>query len=137
MGFGILFFITPLLALSIQDIPNSKLASATGFFHFVRAMFGGVGTSIYTTMWVRRQAFHHERISSYATPYNPNFQEYFDSLKHFGIEGEKALIFINDQLNDQCSMMAINDCFYFMGWIFIGLVLFLPLGRKRTKSYAT
>jgi hypothetical protein len=28
-------------------------------------------------------------------------------------------------------MMSINDCFFLMGWIFLGLLLVLPLGRKK------
>lgn len=131
MGCGLVFFITPLMALSIQDIPIEKLPSSTGFFHFVRAMFGGVGTSIFTTMWVRRSAFHHERIGSNLTSYSQNFQEYLSDLKQQGIEGVKALAFTNDQLNNQSAMMSINDCFYLMGWIFLGLIFFLPLGRKK------
>lgn len=133
MGCGLVFFITPLMALSIQDIPNEKLPSATGFFHFVRAMFGGVGTSIFTTMWIRRGAFHHERVGSYLTPYSPNFQEYLGDLKDIGIQGTKAMVFTNNQLSDQAAMMSINDCFFMMGWIFLALIIFLPLGRKKKE----
>ena len=134
MGCGLVFFITPLMALSIQDIPADKLPSATGFFHFVRAMFGGVGTSVYTTMWIRRSAFHHERIGSTITAYSENTKEYIASLKNLDMQGVKALAFTNAEVNNQAAMMSINDCFYLMGWVFLGLILFLPLGRKRTAK---
>jgi len=131
MGCGLVFFITPLMSLSIQDIPNDQLPSATGFFHFVRAMFGGVGTSVFTTIWVRRTAYHHERIGSNLTEYSVNFQQYLSDLAAQGIDGIKALAFTGMQLDVQSAMMAINDCFFLMGWIFIGLIFFLPLGRKK------
>jgi DHA2 family multidrug resistance protein len=99
-------------------------------------MFGGVGTSVYTTIWIRRSAFHHERIGTNLTPYNPNFQEYLKELKDFDIEGTKAMVFTNSQLNDQAAMMSINDVFFLMGWIFLALILFLPLGRKRKEAKA-
>ena len=65
------------------------------------------------------------------TPYSENTKEYLGSLKNLDMEGVKALAFTNVELNNQAAMMSINDCFYLMGWIFLGLILFLPLGRKR------
>ncbi|NDD58873.1 MAG: DHA2 family efflux MFS transporter permease subunit [Chlamydiae bacterium] len=130
MGCGIAFFITPLMALSIQDIPVDKLPSATGFFHFVRSMFGGVGTSVFTTIWERRMSFHHARLSANLTPYTDTFQEYIGSLKGLGMDTSQVLNFTNMQLNDQCAIMGLNDVFYLMGWIFLALILLLPLGRR-------
>ena len=133
LGCGLSFFITPLIALSAQDIPTDKLPSATGFFHFVRAMFGGVGTSIYTTMWERRQAFHHERIGESITTSSTNFNQFVAELSPINLDLTTGIELINKVVTSQSAMMAINDVFYFMGWIFIGLVLFLPMARKRTS----
>src|SRR5581483_10804421 len=44
LGTALVFFITPLFALSMEGVPKEKLASSTGVFHFVRAMSGGIGT---------------------------------------------------------------------------------------------
>jgi DHA2 family multidrug resistance protein len=137
MGFAILFFMTPLMALSIQDIPSDHLPSATGFFHFVRAMFGGVGTAIYTTMWVRRGAFHHERIGSTLTPYTESVQDFFSKAEELAMSKGTSLALLNSQLSDESAMMSINDCFYFMGWVFLGLIVLLPLGRKKRNPTAS
>jgi DHA2 family multidrug resistance protein len=134
MGFGLAFFINPIITLNIQEIPTEKLPSGTGFFHFVRTICTGVGTSIFTTMWIRRQAFHHERLGSTLTPYNPNYQNFLEDLKFFRIEGVASLEATNGLVNEQSAMMAFNDIFYCMGWVFLLLILFLPLGRKRTLS---
>jgi hypothetical protein len=38
---------------------------------------------------------------------------------------------LNDTLNDQSAVLALNDCFWVMAWTFLALILFLPLGFKR------
>lgn len=134
LGAALLFFITPLFALSLQDVPQSKLASATGIFHFVRAMVGGIGTSIFTTMWIRRSAYHHATVGENLTAFSKQTASFFDRLHNLGLHGQKAFEQTNEVLNDQAAVLALNDCFYLMGWVFLSLILFLPLGRTKTKS---
>jgi MFS transporter, DHA2 family, multidrug resistance protein len=130
-GCGILFFITPLFALSIQDIKSEALPSATGIFHFFRAMSGGIGTSIFTTLWMRRTAYHHERTGSALTQTSESTNQYLVQAESLGLKGKKALVFLNEMLTDQAAMLALNDCFYVMGWLFLLLIFLLPLGRKK------
>jgi MFS transporter, DHA2 family, multidrug resistance protein len=134
LGFALLFFITPLFALSVQDVPESKLPTSTGIFHFVRAMVGGVGTSIFTTMWIRRSAYHHATVGENLTVFSPQTKSYLNQLGDLGLHGKKALEQMNNTLGQQSDVLAINDCFYLMGWIFLGLLLFLPLGRMKKSS---
>lgn len=131
LGCALVFFITPLFSLSVQDVPKEKLASATGIFHFVRAMVGGVGTSIFTTMWVRRSAYHHERVGESVTSFSPQTTSYLEQLNGLGLTGEKGLAELNRTLNQQADILAINDCFFWMGWVFLSLLLVLPLAKKR------
>lgn len=133
LGCGLVFFLTPLFALSLSEVPNQQLASATGIFHFVRAMFGGVGTSIFTTLWIRRSAYHHAMLGENLTPFSQETRSYLAQLKSLGLNGIKGLEKLNMELNNQASMLSLNDCFYLMGWIFLFLILFLPLGRKKAR----
>lgn len=131
LGCALVFFITPLFSLSMRDVPDHKLASATGIFHFVRAMVGGVGTSIFTTMWVRRSAFHHARVGESLTPYSTETKSYLSQLDAIGLKGEQGLEQLNVALGQQADMLSINDCFFFMGWVFLALLIVLPLARTR------
>ena len=131
LGCALIFFITPLFALSVIDVPHEKLASATGIFHFVRAMVGGVGTSIFTTMWIRRSAYHHARVGESVTPFSEQTNNYLNQLEELGLKGQKGLDQLNNVLNQQADILSINDCFFLMGWVFFGLMLFLPLARKK------
>ncbi len=134
LGCALVFFITPLFALCLQEVPSEKLPSATGIFHFVRAMVGGIGTSAFTTLWIRRSAYHHATVGENLTPYSSQTTSYLDQLHALGLKGKTALEMLNVNLNQQSDVLAINDCFYLMGWIFLGLMLFLPLGRKKKSK---
>jgi DHA2 family multidrug resistance protein len=128
-GFGFIFYLNPLVNLSIQGISPAQLPNATGMFHFVRAMVGAVGTSIFTTFWVRRTIFYHFRTGELLTPFNPFTPQARDP---------KSLAMLNDLMDQQAAMLAINDAFYMMGWLFIGLIVLLMvwlfLSRKKPIS---
>ncbi len=134
LGCALVFFITPLFALNIRDIGNESLASGTGMFHFVRAMMGGVGTAMFTTIWERRTEYHHQVLGESLTPFSPQAHLYFDKLHDLGFEGSRALEITNTLMNNQASVLAINDCFYLMGWIFLSLMLLLPLGKRKKNQ---
>ncbi|MBS0629690.1 MAG: DHA2 family efflux MFS transporter permease subunit [Verrucomicrobia bacterium] len=133
-GCGLLFFTVPLFSLAVRDIPLEKLPSSTGMFHFFRAMMGGVGTSIFTTLWTRRNEFHHANLVAEVIPSRNVVAQYYTKLESLGIVGEKAQAFIDYQANNQAAMLGINDCFYLMGWIFLLLMGLLLLGRSKKGS---
>jgi MFS transporter, DHA2 family, multidrug resistance protein len=110
MGLGFVGYITPLIQISIQDIQPKDLSSAVGMFHFFRAQSGAVGASVFTTIWERRSIFHHERVGSALTLFNPFTPEAQDPA---------ALELLNEVLDVQASMLAINDAFYLMGWLYL------------------
>lgn len=134
LGCGLVFFITPLFALSVQDIPEENLANSTGIFHFTRAMMGGVGTSIFTTLWMRRSALHHAFIGENLTDYSPQTSRYLNQLSEWGLPQEKALEQLNNTLTQQGQMLGINDCFFAMGGVFLILLIFLPFSRLKHKK---
>ncbi len=136
LGCGVAFFITPLFSLSLQDVHGERLPSATGIFHFVRAMIGGVGTSVVTTMWIRRTAYHHATIGENVTSYSVPTSEFFAEMSKYGLKGKQSLELLNNLLQNQAAVMAINDCFFVMGWAFIALLFFLPLGYKKAAQYS-
>jgi MFS transporter, DHA2 family, multidrug resistance protein len=131
LGWGMLFFITPLFMLATQDIPTAQLPDSTGLFHYVRVIAGGFGTSAFVTLWTRRTIFHHERIGETITAFSPQPEKAFNTLASMHIEGKAALEMINHQVDQQAALLALNDCFYLMGWLFLILILILPIGRRK------
>jgi len=133
LGFGMLFFITPLFQLQVLDVPKEQLATAGGMFHFVRAMVGGIGTSIFTTLWIRRTAFHHSNQVSALIPSRTSFDLFVPKLQELGIMGGKKWALLDQITNDQAAVLAINDSFYLMGWCFLAMIPFLLLGGSKKK----
>ncbi len=133
MGFGLVFFISSIISLSVEQIPIEKLPSATGFFHFVRTICSGIGTSLFTTMWIRRQSFHHERLGEWITPYSASYEGFKNQLGASGLSDTAVHVATNELVNQQSAMMSINDIFFFMGWVFLILLIALPLGRASKK----
>lgn len=130
-GFGLLFFIVPLFSLSIRDVPKIKLPSATGMFHFVRAMMGGVGTSIFTTMWIRRQAFHHSNLVAQVNFTNEPANQLYTQLGQLHYDQSSSQAIVNEMVNQQAAVLSLNDCFFLMGWIFIAMLAILLFARRK------
>ena len=130
-GFAIVSYLNPLIGMSMQDITSENLPSAAGIFHFVRAMVGGIGTSVFTTLWERRTIFHHERVGSALTRFNPTTPQATD---------DPSLALLNQATDQQAALLAINDTFFFMGWLFVGLIVLLGtwffLDKKRKQNSA-
>lgn len=136
-GAGIVFFVVPIFALCLRDLPEEKYPQGTGFFHFVRAMSGGIGTAVYTTLWVRRSAFHHSNIVSTVLPTNDPANAYYQTLERVGMSPEQQQAFINDVATKQASILGLNDSFYLMGWIFIALIPIIILARRKKRHAET
>ncbi len=124
-GFGFVYYISPLFGLSTQDIDPKDLPMAMGIFHFCRSMVGGIGTSVFTTLWIRRTYFHHERIGELLTRFNPITPEVADL---------QSLALLNQVLDQQAAMLAMNEVFYLMGWIFCALLAVLGTWLVLTKK---
>lgn len=115
-GLGFVSYISPLIGLSVLQIPEKSYAQAAGLFHFIRAMVGGFGTSLFTTLWLRRTIFHHERLASLLTPFNPSTPSIFN-------QPSRALL--NNALDAQAALLSINDTFFLMGWLYVGLIVLI------------
>jgi DHA2 family multidrug resistance protein len=126
-GIGFAFYINSMISLSVQDIPKEKLPSATGIFHFVRSMVTGVGTSVFTTLWIRRTIFHHERIGSALTPFNPMTPPVADP---------QSLALLNEAVDKQAAILAINEAFYLMAGLFLALIAVLIVWNAINKRSA-
>ncbi len=123
-GLGFICYIAPLQSLCIEKVAALDLPNATGLFHFFRAIMAGVGTSIFTTIFARRTIFHHERVGSAVTRWLPD---------------EGSLSLLNDALDRQAAMLAMNDLFWLMAWLFAALIVIMGIYLFITKmgvSYA-
>jgi DHA2 family multidrug resistance protein len=124
-GLAFVFYVNPLIGMSVEDIPIGQLPNATGIFHFIRSLVGGIGTAIFKTLWERRTIYHHEIIGSSLTLYNPSTPQ---------IHTQAQLAELNQLVDQQAALLGINDAFYLMGWCFAGLVVFLTAWYLWTRK---
>lgn len=131
LGIGICTWLAPLTAITFARVPTEKLAMGQGMFHFFRILMGGVGTSVFVTVWERRGTYHHSNIVDSINPYNPISKELFTDLKQYGIMGKKALTVVDTMAWKQAMMLSLNDIFYLGGWAFMLLILLTFFFKKR------
>lgn len=134
MGIGICCWLAPLTALSFAHFPSHKLAMGQGIFHFFRILMGGVGTSVFVTMWERRATHHHSNLVDSVNHFNPVSKELFAKLDKYNIKGQQALQIVDNEAWRQAFMLAINDVFWVGAWLFIILTFAAFFFKKRKVS---
>ena len=134
LGVGICIWLAPLTAITFARIPHEQLATGQGLFHFFRILMGGVGTSIFVTIWERRATHHHSNLIDSINPFNPISRELLSNLNRLNIRGEKALQVVDTMAWKQAYMLSLNDIFWIAGWafsLFIVLTIFFKDRKKK------
>jgi DHA2 family multidrug resistance protein len=131
LGVGIAMWLAPLTAITFARVPDHMLAMGQGMFHFFRILMGGVGTSIFVTLWDRRGTHHHSNLVDSINPYNPVSQESLSKLSEMNITGKQALAVIDKAAWKQAMMLSLNDLFWVGGWILMGLIVITLFFKKR------
>ena len=122
-GLGLALFLAPIFRLSFRSIPNEETLHVLGLFQVVRALSSGLGASIYATIWLRRQVFFHDRLGSKITNASTETQEFFSNARQLGLSGDHANAQLEYYLEREATSLALDDCFYLMAWILIGLLI--------------
>ncbi|MDR1685938.1 MAG: DHA2 family efflux MFS transporter permease subunit [Desulfovibrio sp.] len=89
-GIAIALFFVPITTLAFADLPPQRMADAASLFNFIRTLFGAVGASAATTLWERRESFHHSRLTAHLDPYNPLARDTFETLRSLGMTDEQS-----------------------------------------------
>ncbi len=137
-GIAIAFFFVPLAEATFANVENEEMGNATGIFNFVRNIGGSFGTSIVTTILVRRAQFHQSRLSENLTYANDSFNSAQMFLSHTFSTTTQQFAVIYKELLRQSSMLAFNDAFYFCAALFVLLmptVFFMKKAKKIPKPY--
>ncbi|AUH72372.1 multidrug resistance protein, MFS superfamily [Legionella sainthelensi] len=137
-GIGLALFLSPLFQLSIHTFPETKLAECICFFHVSRLIGSGLGVALFSILWHRREVFFHLRLGSSLTAFSQETQLFLTRAKLLHLQGKHASAQLNYYLTRQATALALDDCFYLMGWMALILMIFLILvflfRLKRTKA---
>jgi DHA2 family multidrug resistance protein len=137
-GLGLSFFLTPLFRLCFYKVQDEHSLHVVGLFQVTRALSSGMGASIYDIIWQRRQVFFRDRLGSSLTPLSSKTEEFFVQAQELGLKGKFADAQLDFYLQREATSLALDDCFYLMAWILIGLLLtFTFTFFAKQKSFVT
>jgi DHA2 family multidrug resistance protein len=128
-GIAVACFFVPLTSIALSGLPAEQIASASGLFNFLRILAGGVGTSVATTMWDRREALHHAQLTEHITAFNPLAAQAIAGLQSQGFGLEQGYAMIERLIGNQAYAMAIVDMSWIAGWAFLALIPLLWIAR--------
>ncbi|MDF0605762.1 DHA2 family efflux MFS transporter permease subunit [Neisseriaceae bacterium TC5R-5] len=128
-GIGIACFFMPLTTITLSGLRPDQIASASSLSNFLRILAGSIGTSITTTMWDRREALHHTRLSEHLSLYDQASIQWFKLLEMLGLSEPQQQAFTSLQITQQGYILAANEIFWLSGILFIGLIALVWLAK--------
>jgi DHA2 family multidrug resistance protein len=135
-GIAHALFFAPLTALAFGPLKPHQMAGAAGLFNCLRILFGGIGTSIITTLWERREALHHTRITERVDIFSPHVRDTLDSLQGLGMDALQGAGYLAKQVTQQSFIIAANEIYWICALGFMLLVGFVWLadGTRPAKD---
>ena len=123
-GIAMGMFFVAMLTISLDRLPPHRIPAASGLNNFLRITGGSFATSLTTTYWDRREAFHQSRLVESVTPYDPAYQQSLTQLHGLGMSDQSAAATLMRGVISQGYLLSSLDIFYFSGWV---ALLLIPL----------
>jgi DHA2 family multidrug resistance protein len=118
-------FFVALLSIMLDGIEQPKVPSASAMAIFVRTICAGFATSITTTFWDRREAWHQSHLVQSSSAYDPSMQQALANLHSLGLSDSAAYAALNRQVVGQAYLLSSVDYFWIsaiLSILMIGLV---------------
>jgi DHA2 family multidrug resistance protein len=132
IGMGLLF--SPLTTVAISEIPNAKMAQASGLINVIRQVGGSFGVAVFGTILTRRTIYHATLYGEQINQYSATFQHTVRGLQHFamnavgsryGDAGTQAAALVGSWVHQQAFVSAVDDVFRVA--FFVLLVTIVPV----------
>jgi DHA2 family multidrug resistance protein len=120
---GIGFLFVPITAAGYIGVPPEKGNSASGIINFMRNIGGSIGTSLVTTLIIRRSQYHQQILVGHVTPDTSEFRSSLHVLSseiaHSGLRAtdahNQAIARFYDLVNQQAHALSYMDTFWILG----------------------
>jgi DHA2 family multidrug resistance protein len=129
-GIAMGMFFVSLLAVIFDGLPPQKIPAASGLSNFLRITAGSFATSLTTTFWDRREAFHQTRLADTISVYSPAYQQSLTQLHRAGFSDQGAAGAMTQVLVGQSYLLSSLDLFYLSGWLCVALIPLCFLVRR-------
>lgn len=126
-GIGQSAIAIPLTGLATAGIEEAQLNDASALFNQLRYLGGSFADAIFATLIQHRQQFHYERLRQDVSLYNEAaYQRLQEMTEYFTSQGadlatakQQAIAAIANIVQQQATVMAIDDCFYLLGMLIL------------------
>jgi MFS transporter, DHA2 family, multidrug resistance protein len=140
---GVGFLFVPITAAGYIGMPPEKGNSVSGIINFMRNIGGSIGTSLVTTLIVRRAQYHQQILVGHVTPDTPAFRSALRGLSsdiaHSGLRNtdahNQAIARFYGLVNQQTHALSYMDTFWILG-AFCSLMFVLAFFLKKNDPGA-
>jgi len=125
LGIAMGTFFVAILAITFDSIPQQRVPAASGLAVFLRTLAASFATSITTTFWDRREAWHQTHLAAASSIYDPSSVAALERLKSLGMSDSAALATLNRELVGQSYLLSSIDYFWISALACVVLIIFV------------
>jgi DHA2 family multidrug resistance protein len=134
-GFGLAFWMIPIMSMAAKSLDDKDLASGLGIFHFLRSLSGGIGTAIYVTLYMRRGIHQTENIAYTFNDYRYMDRVYTNDIARLIPDPVSAKHYLGSVVDSQAATFGFCEINNFMGYILLLLLCLCVFAiKKKSKS---
>ncbi|ODN42400.1 DHA2 family efflux MFS transporter permease subunit [Piscirickettsia litoralis] len=127
---GLVF--VPLARTFYSNLPVEDHDEAAGMFSFARSIGGSIGVSIMGTIFVRLSQVNWNELGGYVNVFNHNLTRWLE-VNHQNLQEPQTIARLGNIVNEQASMLAFNDVFYFAAVLSVILLPCALILRQKGK----
>jgi DHA2 family multidrug resistance protein len=135
-GLALALFFVPITSLAFIGLEPSKMAGASGLFNCLRTLFGGIGASVATTLWERREAFHHSRLVESIDGLDPEYLRAMEGMNAAGLGESEALGNLSRQITAQGHIFSAAEIYMLCAVCFVFLIAVTWLAKTKKPAAA-
>jgi DHA2 family multidrug resistance protein len=144
-GFAMGLIFSPLATIAITEIPNRKMAQASGLINVIRQVGGSFGVALFGTLLTRRAILHLARYGEQANAQSEAVQTALVKLQYFAQHStgatpaaarSKAQALLLSHVQTEAFIQGVNDVFRVAAIVVVLCVPFIFFLRGRRKSRA-
>ena len=134
-GGSLMLCMVPINNLSLGTTPPAKMKNASGLYNLTRNLGGAVGLAMINTMINNRLDLHLQRLHDDFNWARPVAVQRLANLTHaFASMGSNAHLAAIKQMmllvRQQATVMSLADVFYALTWLFLSLILLVPMMQR-------
>jgi DHA2 family multidrug resistance protein len=123
-------FFVAILTIMLDGIQPQRVPAASGLAIFLRTIAASFATSITTTFWDRREAFHQAHLANSSSVYDAPMQQALERLHSLGMSESAALAALNKQMVNQAYLLSSLDYFWISSWLTLAMIALVWLARR-------